>query len=640
MKARRASLAAVGLSLVLLVTLAIGQATLTAAPEGPAALAGPPNVLANFLVGPQPYGLGVDPGRHRLFVGNYGGNPMDTNTLYVFDTSTTPPSLVKARGYISRPWGVAVNPTLGRFYVSSFDGNYVVVGNSDTTDPIAYPPTGNGPAGIAVDQATNRVFVANYGSSTVTVIDGNTNMVISTIGVSRGPMGIALDPGLHRAYITCYEDSVVDIIDTSALQRYPSPFTFTTSRPSGIAVDPNTHYIYIANSDATSTALTIIDQNNNRIAHPELTVGTRPVGVIYNPVTARVFVNCSNVHKVYVVETSTNQVSYILNVQQRPDIGIALDPVANRIYVGNVNSGSVTIIQDGSPTPTATPTPPATATPTPTSTPTTGHICVLVFNDVDTSGTQGSGEGLVAGAMITITNPFGSVVATYTTDGEHEPRCFGPFDPGTYRVAEKEPPGYESTTPNLAFVPVLANTAINVSFGARLPPPCAGDIYEQDDSPAQARGIDTSGTNPQRRNFCLGISPWYPDDDWAFFYVNASPGSPATMTMRTTSLAPMVDTVLELFGPNAATTDYRLEKDDDSGGGFASLITYNFTQTGSYYLKVTSLGFASAAAKLKALDLPVPATDGVNRDYTLLVSGGPSLSPRLYLPVVIKKIKY
>jgi DNA-binding beta-propeller fold protein YncE len=97
---------------------------------------------------------------------------------------------------------------------------------------------------------------------------------------------------------------------------------------------------------STSTDLTIIDQNNNRIAHPSLTVGTRPVGVIYNPVTARVFVNCSNVNKVYVVEISTNQVSYILDVQQRPDIGIALDPAANRIYVGNVNSNSVTIIQD------------------------------------------------------------------------------------------------------------------------------------------------------------------------------------------------------------------------------------------------------------------------------------------------------
>jgi len=639
MKARHASLAAVGLSLVLLVTLAMGQATLTAAPNGPAALAGPPTVLTNFLVGPQPFGLGVDPGRHRLYVGNYAGDPINTNTLYMFDTTTTPPSLVKARGYISRPWGVAVNSKLGRFYVSSFDQNYILVANSDTTDAVNYVVTGDGPAGIAVDEVTNRVFVANYRSNSVAVIDGNTNTVIATIGVARGPMGIALDPTLRRAYVTCYEDSLIDVIDTG-LYGVIAHFTFTTYRPSGIAVDPNTHYIYIANSDSASTDLTIIDKDNNRIAHPSLTVGARPVGVIYNPLTQRIFVNCASVNKVYVVETSTNQVSYILDVQQRPDIGIALDPVANRIYVGNVNSNSVTIIQDGSPTPTATPTATATPTPPPTPTPITGQICVLVFDDVDANGIQGPGEGLVAGAMITITNPFGSVVATYTTDGEHEPYCLGPFNPGTYAIAEKDPPGYESTTFNQAFVPVLSNTAINVPFGDRLPPPCAADIYEIDDSPAQARGIDTSGARPQSRNFCLGTSPWYPDDDWAFFYVNASPGSPATMTMRTTSLAPMVDTVLELFGPNAATTDYRLAKDDDSGGGFASLITYNFTQTGSYYLKVTSLGFASAAAKLKALDLPLPAIEGVNRDYTLLVSGGPALSPRLYLPVVIKKIKY
>jgi YVTN family beta-propeller protein len=640
MKARHASLAAVGLSLVLLVTLALGQAALTAAPSGPVALAGPPTVLTNFLVGPQPFGLGVDPGRHRLFVGNYAGDPTQTNTLYVFDTSTTPPSLVKARGYISRPWGVAVNPNLGRFYVSSFDTNYIAVSNSDTTNVVNYVVTGNNPAGIVVDEATNRVFVANYGSNSVTVIDGNTNTVIATIAVSGGPMGIALDPGLRRAYVTCYESSIVDVIDTG-VYGVIYHFTYTTFRPSGIAVDPNTHYIYIANSDSASTDLTIIDQYNNRVAHPSLTVGTRPVGVIYNPVTQRIFVNCSNVNQVYVVETSTNQVSYRLDVQQRPDIGIALDPVANRIYVGNVNSNSVTIIQDGSPTPTATPTATATATPTYTPTPTTGQICVKVFNDVNGDGQQNPDEGLVAGAAITVTDPNGVVLTSYTTDGEHEPYCFDRrFDPGTYAVVEKDPPGYESTTLNQAFVYVLSNIAITVSFGDRIPPPCAADIYEVDDSPAQARGIDTSGARPQSRNFCLGFSPWYPDDDWAFFYVNASPGSPVTLTMRTTNLAPMIDTVLELFGPNVATTDYRLAKDDDSGGGFASLITYTFTQTGSYYLKVTDLGFASAAAKLKALNLPLPAAEGVNRDYTLLVSGGPPLSTRLYLPLVIKKFKY
>ncbi len=639
MKARHASLAAVGLSLVLLLALA-AQVPLTAAPNGLSALAGPPAVLTSFLVGPQPFGLGVDPGRHRLFVGNYAGDPINTNTIYVFDTSTTPPSLVKARGYISRPWGVAVNTKLGRFYVSSFDQNYIVASNSDTTDPVTYIVTGDGPAGIAVDETTNRVFVANYRSNSVAVIDGNTNTVVATIGVARGPMGIALDPGLRRAYVTCYEDSMVDVIDTG-VYGVIYHFTYTTFRPSGIAVDPNTHYIYIANSDAPSTDLTIIDQNNNRIAHPSLTVGTRPVGVLYNPLTQRVFVNCASVNKVYVVETSTNQVSYILDVQQRPDIGIALDPVANRIYVGNVNSNSVTIIQDGSPTPTATPTATATPTPLPSPTPSTGQICVLVFNDLDANGVQGPGEGLVSGATITVTDFFGSVLATYTTDGEHEPYCFARrFDPGTYAVVEKDPPGYESTTFNQAFVPVLANTAITVPFGDRIPPPCAADIYEVDDSPAQARGIDTSGARPQSRNFCLGVSPWYPDDDWAFFYVNASLGSPATLTMRTASLAPMVDTMLELFGPNGATTPYRLAKDDDSGGGFASLITYTFTQTGSYYLKVVDLGFASAAAKLQALDQPVPATEGVNRDYVLLVSGGPPLSPRLYLPVVIKNFKY
>jgi len=365
--------------LALLAALAIGQAALTAAPVSHTTPAGPPTILTHFPVGPQPYGLGAVPGRYRLFVANYGGDPMDANTLYVFDTSGgMPPRLVSSRGYISHPWGIAVNYALGRFYVSSFDQNYILVGDSYTTDRIKNIVTADGPTGIAVDEFTNRIFVANYRANSVTVINGNTNTVITTIGVSRGPMGIALDPGLHRAYVTCYDDSIVDVIDVS-IYSVLYHFTYTTYHPSGIAVDPNTHYIYIANSDPTSTDLTIIDQNNNRVVQPSLTVGARPMGVIYNPVTARVFVNCANANKVYVVETSTNTVSYILDAQQRPDIGIALDPVANRIYVGNVDSNSVTIIQDGSPTPRPTATATATPGPTATTTPTTSQAGPRIY---------------------------------------------------------------------------------------------------------------------------------------------------------------------------------------------------------------------------------------------------------------------
>jgi hypothetical protein len=119
-------------------------------------------------------------------------------------------------------------------------------------------------------------------------------------------------------------------------------------------------------------------------------------------------------------------------------------------------------------TPTATPTSTPTSTPTntPTATPATDSICILVYNDLNGSGQRDSGEPLLAGATITVTNYSGAVVRVYTTDGVHEPYCFTGLTPDSYRVEEQNPAGYPiSTTPDLLLTSVSSGDTIAVSFG-------------------------------------------------------------------------------------------------------------------------------------------------------------------------------
>ena len=124
------------------------------------------------------------------------------------------------------------------------------------------------------------------------------------------------------------------------------------------------------------------------------------------------------------------------------------------------------------PTPTPTPTPTSTATPTftptLTPTPTTGAICVLAFEDPDGDGFRDPGEGLLAGAVITVTDAVGHVVGEpYTTDGVSEPHCFTDLAPGFYTVSAQPPPEYVLTTDAFQGALVFANTAVEVKFGAR-----------------------------------------------------------------------------------------------------------------------------------------------------------------------------
>jgi len=128
------------------------------------------------------------------------------------------------------------------------------------------------------------------------------------------------------------------------------------------------------------------------------------------------------------------------------------------------------------PTPTATPTSTSTATVTPT--PVLHAICVLVYEDLDGDGVMDPGEGLLAEAVITVTDDQGREVpgSPYTTDGVSEPHCFTDLTPDiTYTVREENPPGYISTTSDEWHVPVPPDIPVPIiKFGDQpMPTPTA-----------------------------------------------------------------------------------------------------------------------------------------------------------------------
>lgn len=120
------------------------------------------------------------------------------------------------------------------------------------------------------------------------------------------------------------------------------------------------------------------------------------------------------------------------------------------------------------PTATATATASATSTLAPTATatatPSTGAISALVFDDRNGDGQRDpSQEPLVADAVIRVTDS-GGLAWECTTNGR-EPCPFYGLEPGDYVVIEQNPPGYQSTTPDVVVARVRANWTIPVQFG-------------------------------------------------------------------------------------------------------------------------------------------------------------------------------
>lgn len=101
-------------------------------------------------------------------------------------------------------------------------------------------------------------------------------------------------------------------------------------------------------------------------------------------------------------------------------------------------------------TPEATPTQNPKVTPTallPTPTPFKGNgkICVQLFNDVNGNGTQDTGEYLMDGGAVSITNRLGNVSETGYTTADFEPMC-KEVPEGEYNISVAIPSGYNATT--------------------------------------------------------------------------------------------------------------------------------------------------------------------------------------------------
>jgi hypothetical protein len=116
-------------------------------------------------------------------------------------------------------------------------------------------------------------------------------------------------------------------------------------------------------------------------------------------------------------------------------------------------------------TPTPTNTPSGTLTPTPTATASTGSLCVLVYSDRNGNRQYDAGEGILAGATITVTSDS-TLVGVRITNGT-EPYCFTGLAPGMYAIQEQNPPGYVSTTSDAWGTYVDAGSSTLVEFGDR-----------------------------------------------------------------------------------------------------------------------------------------------------------------------------
>lgn len=240
------------------------------------------------------------------------------------------------------PIGIAFNPNTKKTYVANEYSNTVSVLDTETQKINKRINVNVFPYGIDTNPLNNRVYVTNRGSNTVSVIDGSIDTKLLDIAVGKSPVGVAVNPSANWIYVTNLDDGTVTVIDgitNEVIDTIP-----VGKIPYAITVNPLSNRLYVA--DIGTNMVSVIDGETNRIITP-IPVGEKPTGLaidITNEGKNRLYVANYNSDSISVVDTARNKV--IGNITSGGDspVGIAINPITGKLYVSNIASNTVSVI--------------------------------------------------------------------------------------------------------------------------------------------------------------------------------------------------------------------------------------------------------------------------------------------------------
>ncbi|MDQ2685435.1 MAG: YncE family protein [Thermoproteota archaeon] len=238
----------------------------------------------------------------------------------------------------SYPVGITTNPFTNKVYVANQYSNTVSVFDSKTDKLIEIIPTGIFPYSIDANLFNNRIYVTNRGSDTLSVIDGATDSVIDNIKVGQSPVQVAVDQSNSWVYVSNIDSNSISVID--GIENEVIKTIKGINAPYGINVNPLSNKIYVSN--IANSTIAVIDDNSNDLIK-NIKVGQSPVGIEINEEKNLLYVTNYISNTISLIDGTTDSVIKTIPVGQSP-IGVKLNPQSNKIYVSNIGSNTVTII--------------------------------------------------------------------------------------------------------------------------------------------------------------------------------------------------------------------------------------------------------------------------------------------------------
>ena len=209
---------------------------------------------------------------------------------------------------------------------------------------------GQTPVAIGVSQETGRVFVANVGffgaPSGIAALEADGTLLQTRTGIWGRGIGVLSRPSgqpggfVDDVYVA---DQVLDGTDLTTVASIPFAPAFDGDR----FVEHTTGRVYLANGDDGDPRLAVVN-GATHLVEADTAVGTRPLGVAVDPVTAKVFVGHGLGAPIDVLDAQTLAPIAEIPFPVSGFGAIAANPNTNRVSVSNALSGRGISVIDGS----------------------------------------------------------------------------------------------------------------------------------------------------------------------------------------------------------------------------------------------------------------------------------------------------
>lgn len=196
---------------------------------------------------------------------------------------------------------------------------------------------GAGPYGIGIDVANGRAYVANGGSGDVSVVDIASDSVVARVNVGGSPAMVAVDGARGRVYVSNFATADVAVIDAT------SATVVGRLSPGGLglAIDGDRDLLY----STAGNVLGVFDLVTGAV------VATVPAGdmswwgIAVDPLARRLYVADLRNSAVVVIDAITYAVIARIPISGEARFGVTVDPSLGLVYVPNyASSGSISVI--------------------------------------------------------------------------------------------------------------------------------------------------------------------------------------------------------------------------------------------------------------------------------------------------------